>query len=513
MLTDVRLQIVGLTKRFGPTIVLDHVDMTVLAGEVHGLIGQNGAGKSTLVKTLAGLYPDHDGTVTVDGVRATLKNPRRSRSEGMAVIYQEFSLVSEMTIAQNLMLGREPDGVLYRERTIIKAAQGLVDRIGIELGADVEARVSSLSPAVRQRVEIVKALAADAKVLLLDEPTARLAESERHALFKVIRELSGRGVGMIFISHYLEEVRDVTDQLTILRNGRVVATQRTKDLSVSQMATQMLGDRLRDVLREEQQNVRASDDNPIVLSTVGLTSGARVKDINLDLRAGEVLGVGGLVGSGRTRLCRLISGVDQPTSGTLQMSDRTVRFKSPRQAIAAGIVLVPEDRQRHGFVPSSSIADNLVLMGLGRKIGTRAIVSRPSVRRMARRLVTDLEISPPNLGALASTLSGGNQQKIVLGKAIAAEPTIFVIDQPTAGVDVGTKAQIHQLLRRRASGGAAMMVVSDDIDELYALSDRFVVMRHGEIIWRGMATEISRNELVELLSSGKHRTPCSEPAE
>jgi ribose transport system ATP-binding protein len=511
--TDLRLEIVGLTKSFGSTVVLDHVDVNVRAGEVHGLIGQNGAGKSTLVKTLAGLYPDHLGTVRVDGMPATLKNPRKSRAEGVAVIYQDFSLVSEMTIAQNLLLGREPGGVLYRERAIIDAAQQLVDRVGIDLGADVESRVGSLSPAVRQRVEIVKALAADAKVLLLDEPTARLAESERQALFNVVRDLARRGVGIVFISHYLEEVRQVADQLTILRNGRVVASQASKSLTVNQMANLMLGEQLRNALREEQQTVLAKSDNPIVLRAVGLSSGERVKGVDLDLRAGEVLGVAGLVGSGRTRLCRLICGVDQPTRGTLRIGDRPVRFRSPRQAIAAGVVLVPEDRQRHGIVASSPISDNLVLMGLGRTIGRRGFVSRPGVRRMARRLISDLQVSPTNLDATASTLSGGNQQKVVLGKAIAADPAIFVIDQPTAGVDVGTKAQIHHLLRNRASDGAAIMVVSDDIDELCALSDRFVVMRRGEIIWQGAAAEISRDELVDLISSGQTVRPAVRPAD
>jgi ribose transport system ATP-binding protein len=502
MASEVRLQLEGLTKRFGSSLVLDHVDLEVRAGEVHGLIGQNGAGKSTLVKTLAGLYPDHGGTVTVDGRHASLHNPRQSRSDGIAVIYQEFSLVPELTVAENLLLGRESGRWRYSHRQTVARAREVVERVGIDIGTRVTDSVRELGPAVRQRIEIVKALAEDVRVLLLDEPTARLSEAERHSLFAVVRTLADRGVGMIFISHFLDEVRHVTDRLTVLRNGRVVASEPTKTLSVAQMASLMLGEELKQTLDEEVRSSHADDTHSVILEARQVSCGQRLRQADIALRAGEIAAVAGLVGSGRTRLCRVLTGVDQPTGGQLVLRGKAVTLANPRRAIACGIAHIPEDRRHQGLCLSSPLTENLSLMALQSKLGRWGVVSRRSIRRLSTRLVADLRVSPPDIDAQAGTLSGGNQQKIVLGKALSAEPDVLVIDQPTAGVDVGTKAQIHRLLRQRAHAGAAILVVSDDLDELYALGDRFHVMRRGSVIWSGAAADTSRDRLVELVSAG-----------
>lgn len=506
MPTDIRLQLTDLTKQFGPTVVLDRITLAVRRGQVHGLVGQNGAGKSTLVKTLAGLYPDHGGTVAVDGHRATLGSPRQSRAEGIAVIYQEFSLVPEMTVAENLLLGREPGRWRYSRRAIRQRAQNLVDTVGIEIGADVDAVVGGLSPAVRQRIEIAKALAEDAGVLVMDEPTARLSESERQSLFQVMRDLADRGVGLVFISHFLDEVHEVTDWLTVLRNGRAVASEPTGSLTATRMASLMLGEEFQQTLDRERRAPRTGGEGEIVLQAEALGSGPRLRDANVELRAGEILGVAGLVGSGRTRLCRVLSGADRPTSGRIRLRGREVTLNGPRQAIARRIVLIPEDRKYQGLSLTGPLSENLSLMALQRHLGRWGVVRRRSVRRLSEHLVRELEVTPPNIDAPAGTLSGGNQQKIVLGKALAAEPDVMIIDQPTAGVDIGTKAQIHRLLRERAEAGAAILVVSDDIDELCALSDRFQVMWRGGVIWQGPVAEVSRDELVELISSGQPRT-------
>ena len=501
-MTTPRLTISGLTKSFGSTTVLHDVNLEIAAGEVLGLIGQNGAGKSTLVKTLAGLYPDHLGTILVDGQPVTLRTPRHARAEGIAVIYQEFSLVPGMTVAENLLLGREPGRFGYSAAAVRKRAMALIAEVGIEIGASADAPVSTLSPAVRQRIEIVKALADEVKLLIMDEPTARLSEAERVELFAVIKDLTSRGVAVIFISHYLDEVRTVTDTITVMRNGRVVGSLADGEATVEAMATLMLGDDFLKTIELEQQLDNADDSHPVIYSAEAISVGERVRGVSVQLRAGEVLGVAGLVGSGRTRLCRALAGADQPTGGELRLHGRTVRFASPRAAIARGIVLVPEDRKYQGLSMESPISDNLALMALHRNLGSAGVVPRRAVRKLATELIDELQVSPATMTSPAGSLSGGNQQKVLLGKAFAARPDVLIIDQPTAGVDIGTKSQIHRLLRQRAQAGTAIMVVSDDLDELYALSDRIDVLREGEVIWSGTTSEIDYSALVELISSG-----------
>ncbi|WP_316762478.1 sugar ABC transporter ATP-binding protein [Streptomyces herbicida] len=507
MPSDVRLQLSGVTKQFGPAVVLDHVDLQVRAGQVHGLIGQNGAGKSTLVKTLAGLYPDYSGLVTLDGRRAALGSPRQSRAEGIAVIHQEFSLVSEMTVAENLLLGQEPGRWRYSTRAVRSRAEALVEQVGIEIGEGVDATVGTLSPAIRQRIEIVKALADDVKVLILDEPTARLSEAERQSLFRVVRELADRGVGLLFISHFLEEVREVTDWLTVMRNGRAITSEPTKTLSVSQMGALMLGEKFKQTLDQEVAAHRADDEQPVVLEADGVSAGPRLNQVSISLRVGEIMGVAGLVGSGRTRLCRVLSGAERPTDGHLRLHGQKVAFANPRMAIARGVALIPEDRKHQGLSLSAPLTRNLSLMAMHERLGRWGVVPQRAVRRLGKRLVEDLEIHPGDIDAHAATLSGGNQQKVVLGKTFAAEPDVLIIDQPTAGVDIGTKAQIHRLLRERAAAGAAILVVSDDLEELYALGDRFHVLRQGRTIWQGTSADVTHEQLVHLVAAGSPQPP------
>jgi ribose transport system ATP-binding protein len=495
-----RLRVEGLTKQFGPTIVLDDVRFDVRAGAVHGLIGQNGAGKSTLVKILAGMYPDHRGTTVLDGHRAVLKSPRGARAEGIAVVHQEFSLVPEMTIAENLLLGREPGRWKYHAASIRREAELIVERSGIDVGHSVDTPVSDLSPAIRQRIEIVKALSNDLKVLVMDEPTARLAEAERDSFFAVVRNLASRGVGLVFISHYLEEVKALTDVVTVLRNGRVVVTQPTDQLSIAAMAELMLGEKV-----TERTNKRFTENDtprPVAIEGVDLGFGPHLRHVSVQARQGEVVGIAGLVGSGRTRLCRILAGVTPPTCGSVLVDGAAVKFRNPRDAIARGVVLIPEDRKRQGLVLESPISANLTLMALRRHFGRNGFVSRKSVTSASRQVVSDLAVSPPNPDVLAATLSGGNQQKVVLGKAFQATPTVLIVDQPTAGVDVGTKRVIHDLLRERAAAGMAVLVVSDDIDELFAVSDRFVIMHRGTVLCERFAHELDHGQLVTLISSG-----------
>ncbi|TPW74245.1 sugar ABC transporter ATP-binding protein [Schumannella soli] len=499
-MTHQRLEIEGLCKSFGSTPVLEDISLSIAAGEVRALIGQNGAGKSTLVKTLAGLYPDFDGVVRVDGRPVLLRSPRSARSEGIAVIHQEFSLVPGMTVAENILLGREPGRVVYRPSRIRRLVAELVDRIGISVGAALDTLVDDVGPAIRQRIEIVKALADDVSLLIMDEPTARLSKSERAELFDLMAELTSRGVAIVFISHYLDEVSDVTDSITILRNGRLVETRSTADTSVDTMASLMLGVSFQRALEQEEGVDRASDDSEVVLRAERISSGERLHGVSLNLRRGEILGLAGLVGAGRTRVCRALTGADRISSGALVLQGRPVVFGSPRAALSNGVALIPEDRRWEGLGMEATIAENLSLMALRSRLGRFGFVPRRRVSALAQGLVEQLQISPPALDTPVGTLSGGNQQKVLLGKALAARPDVLVIDQPTAGVDIGTKAQIHRVLRRLADAGTAVLVVSDDVEELYALSDRVDVMVRGAVTWSGRRSQLDYDRLLELIS-------------
>jgi ribose transport system ATP-binding protein len=500
MATQARLEVSQLGKRFGSAVVLEDVSFELHAGQIFGLVGQNGAGKSTLVKILAGLYPDYVGTIKLDGNAVRLTNPRQARGAGIAVIYQEFSLVPEMTVAENLLLGREPGTWAYSPRGTAEHAARVIKDVGIDIGVPLTAVVSGLSPAIKQRIEIVKALSEEAKVLLMDEPTARLSNTESHQLFAIMRELSDRGVGVIFISHFLEEVLHVTDWVTVLRNGRVVASASSAELSLDAMTSAMLGEQLRQELVEHSDAQRRADRGPVLLQADDLSVGPRLRNVQLQMRAGEIVGVAGLVGSGRSRLCRALGGVDKPTSGRLLLDSRPARLRNPQRALMAGIALIPEDRKNQSLSLVSPIKDNLVLMALRKKLSTWGVVPTSRVKRLADKYVRQLHVHPSNIDAAVGTLSGGNQQKVVVGKALATDPRILIIDQPTAGVDVGTKAQLHQVLRTLADSGAALLVVSDDLDELFTLSDRLCVMRKGAVVWEGPAESIDRQTLLQKIS-------------
>jgi ABC-type sugar transport system ATPase subunit len=361
--------------------------------------------------------------------------------------------------------------------------------------------VSGLSPAVKQRIEIVKALSEEANVLLMDEPTARLSSAESQQLFAIMRELRDRGVGVIFISHFLEEVLTIADWITVLRNGRVVASAPSNELSIDAMTSAMLGEELRQELAEQTAAPHITEHGTVLLEADALSAGPRLRDVQLRLRAGEIVGVAGLVGSGRSRLCRVLAGADTPTSGRLLLRGRPVRLRNPQQALLAGIALIPEDRKNQALSLVSSVKDNMVLMALRKRLSTWGVVPVSRVNRLARDYVRRLEVHPGNIEAPAGTLSGGNQQKVVVGKALATDPQILIIDQPTAGVDVGTKAQLHHVLLNLADSGAAVLVVSDDLDELYTLSDRLCLMRRGAIIWQGPAESIDRQTLLQQISA------------
>jgi ribose transport system ATP-binding protein len=497
-----RLSLRGITKAFGDALVLKGVDLDIAKGEVHGLVGQNGAGKSTLIKALAGSYPDYHGEVFIDGEPAHLSSPRQALDHGVAVVYQEFSLVPQMTVAENILLGAEPGTVRYSARAITRAAQRLLAEVGMEGDLPLNSRVSMLSAATQQRVEIAKVLTRQAKVLVLDEPTARLAGPDRERLFELMRRIAATGTSVLFISHFLGEVLSLASRLTVLRDGSVVASGGVTEFDATSLTSALMGRTLTQLTAAEIAAPPSATDRDVVLSVRALDCGRQTRDITFDLRGGEVVGLAGLVGSGRSALALSLVGATPRLAGTVTLKGQLVHPKNPRQALKQGITMVPEDRRAQGLVAVLPANENLMLTSLARSRSRLGLVSPAHLRRVAKKAISDFEVRPAHGGRPAGTFSGGNQQKLLLARSVLAEPDVLIVDQPSAGVDVGTKAQIHKLLRELADTGKAVLVISDDIEEIIALSDRILTMRNGRIVVESARGSVDPDQLLSLIATG-----------
>jgi len=496
----------GIHKSFAGHEVLCGVDFDITAGTVHGLVGHNGAGKSTLIKTLAGLYPDYSGTVLLDGRETRLANPAASLSAGIAVIYQEFALIPAFNVDANLALGREPAGKVRTldKRTMRRQAEELLSELGFDIPLDVP--VGKLSVAHQQLTEIAKALARDARVLVMDEPTARLAPTEREALFAVMKRLAVGGVGIVFISHFLDEVLRVCDSVTVLRDGRVTASGPAAGFTVTQLSQAIASpDAERRAAQANaeagQETQSANDDGPPAVQLEQFGVPGRPPS-SLEVRAGQIVGLAGLVGSGRTSLAEAICGA-RPHFGELRLQGHPMNFHSPSDAANAGVVLVPEDRKNRGLVLASSVTENITLTALTRLFGRLGFVRSAEQRQASNGAIAQFEISGTDGGrALARSLSGGNQQKVLIARVAVTNPRVLVLDQPTAGVDVGAKAEIYRHVRALASQGVACLVVSDELDELLALCDVIAVVRGGQVKRTLPADQLTPAALLEAMTVG-----------
>jgi ribose transport system ATP-binding protein len=503
-----RLVMRHITKSFGDVTVLRDVGLEVAKGEIHGLVGQNGAGKSTLMRILAGNYPDYHGEVLIDDIAVHLSSPRGAMSNGIVVIYQEFSLVPQLTVAENIVLGTEPGSVTYRASAIRQLAARLVEQVGMADDLPLDTPVVGLTAAMQQRVEIAKALTRNAKVLVLDEPTSRLAGPDRERLFSLMGRIAVNGTALVFISHFLEEVLGVCSRLTVLRDGVVVATGESAGHDAVSLSSALMGRALEEqVTREEAAPSRVGQN--LALKVDGLSCGRQTRDVSFELYRGEIVGIAGLVGSGRSTLAKALVGAVPLHAGTISIGGRQVHLRRPSQALRAGMALVPEDRRAQGVVRALPASENLLLMSLARERGHFGTVSLSRLRRAAKKAIVDFEVRPPDERQRAGTFSGGNQQKLLLARAVLANPDVLIIDQPTAGVDVGTKAQIHRLLRDMADQGKAVLVISDDIDEIVALSDRLLVMRNGRLVAERSRASVDRDEVLTLISMGVPKPPTT----
>jgi ABC-type sugar transport system ATPase subunit len=479
------LQMTGISKTFPGVKALTDVHLTVTAGQVHAIVGENGAGKSTLMKILAGVHPQDSGTVSVGGTEVRLSSPRDAQRLGIGMVYQELNLVPDLTVAENISLGRIPK------------KRGLVDRkrmqeIAVEVLGDLEAnidwwqRVGTLTVSQQQLVEICKVYASGPRIIVLDEPTSSLSEHEAQVLFAVIRRMQERGIAVIYISHRLREVVDIADQVTVLRDGRFIESLQADGLTPQRMIRLMVGRDLADVFPKQQVEV-----GDVVLAVRGLSREGAFRDVNLDVRRGEIVGLAGLVGSGRTEVARAIFGLDKADSGEVRVHGRAVTVRSPRDAVESGIAYVPEDRKLHGIVPALPIRDNLTLPILSR-ISRAGVIGRRVERALAQQYVQRLGVSPARPERRIDTLSGGNQQKVVLGKWLATEPEILILDEPTRGVDVGAKADIHHIIGDLAARGVGILMISSELPEVLAVSDRVYVLHEGTV-----SAELTRAEATE----------------
>lgn len=489
-----------IVKSFGPVEVLKEVDLDIHAGEVHALAGENGAGKSTLMKVLQGVHPITSGEIEVNGEPVKIRNPADAERVGIGMVFQEFSLVPSMTVAQNIFLNRE----LRSKLGLIddRAAEREAARIFADLGVSIDpaARVETLGTAYWQLVEIAKAVAKNATVLVMDEPTASLASHEVERLFELIERLTARGIAIVYISHRMDEIRRVAQRITVLRDGRVVLSDRVADVEVAQIIEAIIGRRLASdlVYRERERGV----DDRVILAAEHVASDTGLVDVDVTVRAGEIVGLAGLMGSGRTEFARVIAGIDRPSSGTIRIDGRTVSFRSALAAQRAGIALIPEDRREQGLVLEHSVSANLMLPVLDRLMAG-ILVSTARMRAMTQDLVERFSVKTADPYAPVNLLSGGNQQKVVVAKWINTDPKLLVMDEPTAGVDIGTKTEILDIVRDYASQGNAVLFISSELPELLAVADRVVVLRDGRTDRELTRSQINSEEQLQLIIQGE----------
>jgi rhamnose transport system ATP-binding protein len=465
----------GVEKSFGGVYALRGVDLALMPGEVHSLVGENGAGKSTLVKILGGVHQPDRGAVAIGGEDVHLHGPRDARARGIALIHQEPALFPDLDVAENVFMGRQP---LDRSRGIdwkrmYREVGELMRQLGVAL--DPRAPVEGLSVADQQLVEIAKALSMDARVVVMDEPTAALSSRETEELFRIIRDLRRRDVALLFVSHRLEEVFALSDTVTVLRDGAHVITASAAELDTTALIRHMVGRELGELFPKEAAEIGAP-----VLEARGLTREGVFRDVSFSLRRGEILGLAGLVGAGRSEVARAIFGIDALDAGEILRDGEPARIRTPHQAMKAGLAFVPEDRQHQGLVLEMAIADNATLPFL-RRLTRFGLLNRRRERDVAGEFTRRLQVKSASLDQPVRALSGGNQQKVVLAKWLATHPKVLILDEPTRGIDIGTKAEVHRIISGLAAEGMAILLISSELPEVLGMADRILVMHEGRL--------------------------------
>ena len=488
------LEMTGIQKYFPGVHALDNCQFNLKAGEVHALIGENGAGKSTLMKILSGVYIKDGGTVTLDGKEINVRSTLEAQHLGISIIHQEINLMQDLTVSENIYIGREPmTGFMLNKRAQDEQTNRLLDSLHL---SDIRAntRVRTLTVAKQQMVEIAKALSFDnTRILIMDEPTAALTESEIEDLFTFIRMLKQKGVGIIYISHRMEELKIIADRVTVMRDGQYVGTRDMADVELSEIISMMVG---RVIYEEPKTMSSVPEDAPVVLEVKNLCSPA-VKDVSFKLKKGEILGLSGLMGAGRTETARLICGADPRTSGEIFVKGKLVHIKTPNDAVKAGIGYLSEDRKRFGLCLGLSVADNVALPNLETHV-TGPVVNDGKIQSTTSKYIDKIRIKTPGTRTKARSLSGGNQQKVVLAKWLERDCDILIFDEPTRGIDVGAKSEIYRLMNDLVQQGKSIIMISSEMPELLRMSDRIVVMCEGVKTGELSIEEASQEKIMTL---------------
>jgi len=492
------LQMKGITKTYPGVRALNSVDLEVARGEVHALVGENGAGKSTLMKILAGAQPMDSGEIFLNGQQVHITSPQKAMDLGISIIYQEFNLVPYLNAAENIFLGREPRAVLpgfVNFTRMYSEAQKVIDQLGVRL--NVRTPVNRLSVAQQQMVEIAKATSRNAVIIAMDEPSATLTEHELENLFALIRSLKRQGVSIIYISHRLEEIFEIADRVTVLRDGHLVGTKLVSETNRDEIIRMMVGRELGEKIPKQPAEIKSP-----VLTVSHLTRKGILDDISFTVRQGEILGIAGLVGAGRTELARAIFGADRIDSGEIRLNGRPVEIRSPRDAIRLGIGLVPEDRKALGLILAMVVRENISLANLD-SLTSLGFIRRREERSVATRFIEDLMIKTPSAEQQVQNLSGGNQQKVVLAKWLFTKSRVLIFDEPTRGIDVGSKVEIYHLMNRLAANGVAIIMISSELPEILGMSDRILVMHEGRIAGELNREEATQEKIMWLATGGE----------
>ncbi len=490
---DVILTMKGIDKSFPGVHALDHVDLEIRKGEVLALMGENGAGKSTLMKVLTGIYTKDSGTITYEGKEVEFHNTREAQDAGIVIVHQELNMLSHLTVAQNIFIGREPKkGFGIDDKKMVEESRKLFQRLNIDI--DPTETMGNLTVGKQQMCEIAKAISHQAKVIIFDEPSAALTESEIEELFKIIRDLRDQQLGIVYISHRMDEIKVITDRVTVMRDGTYVGTLITKECTKEDIINMMVG---RVIYEDPKTESTVPKGAPVVLKVENLNAGKMVQNVSFELRKGEILGFSGLMGAGRTETARALFGADPKESGDIYINGQKVTINNPQDAVKHGIGYLSEDRKRYGIVVQKTVAENTTMADLD-EFTSGIFINKKKENEVAQKYVESLATKTPSVDQLVVNLSGGNQQKVVIAKWLTRNCDILIFDEPTRGIDVGAKNEIYKLMNRLAAEGKAIIMISSEMTEILRMSDRIVIMCEGKITGELDISEATQENIMNL---------------